>query len=137
MMKKYRCKETFYIDKYDEDGFWMEKQMAVVKGSKWQRVINDKNRICGNRSTLKLERFALKKLQWIEITEETLEGYFELVSQLKFGSSKIVKEALKGASSLRFSSAEGGELDPLWKKGILCIEVVFRWNSFQIECLKA
>ena len=39
MMKKYRCKETFYIDKYDEDGFWMEKQMAVVKGSKWQRVI--------------------------------------------------------------------------------------------------
>lgn len=80
MIRKYKCKETFYIEKHDEDGRSTGKMMAVVKGSKWQEDTDNKYRICGGDETVRLDRLALKKKQWIEVLRETFERYFELVN---------------------------------------------------------
>ena len=36
MIKIYKCNQGFYVDKYDADGFSLNKQMKIAKGSKWE-----------------------------------------------------------------------------------------------------
>lgn len=79
MIKTYKCKETFYLEKCDDDGMLTDKQISIVKGSRWQEDTDYKYRICGGPDTIRLDRIASKTSQWIEITKETLEQFFELV----------------------------------------------------------
>ena len=79
MLREYKCKETLYLEKCDENGMLTGKQFAVGKGSRWQEDTECKRRICGGPDTVRLDRIAPKRTDWIEITEETLEQYFELI----------------------------------------------------------
>lgn len=80
MLKEYKCKETFYLEKCDENGMLTDKQFAIVKGSRWEEDTENKYRICGGSDTVHLERIAPKQKQWIEITKETLEQFFKQVN---------------------------------------------------------
>lgn len=77
MLIEYKCKETLYLEKCDDNGMLTGKQFAVVKGSRWQEDTKYKYRICGGSETVRLDRIAPKKKDWIEITRDTLEQYFE------------------------------------------------------------
>lgn len=79
MLREYKCKETIYLEKCDDNGMMTDKQFAVVKGSRWQEDTECKYRICGGPDTIRLDRIAPKKTDWIEISRETLEQYFEFV----------------------------------------------------------
>ena len=80
MIKTYRCIETFYLDECDDNGFPTDKQFAIVKGSRWQEDTDCKERMVGGSDTVRLDRLAPKKCQWIEITKERLEEFFELLN---------------------------------------------------------
>ncbi len=30
-MKRYKCKKPLILDKYDDDGFWIENEQAIVE----------------------------------------------------------------------------------------------------------
>ena len=77
MLIEYKCKETLYLEKCDDNGMLTGKQFAVVEGSRWQEDTKYKYRICGGPETVRLDRIAPKKKDWIEITRDTLEQYFE------------------------------------------------------------
>ena len=75
-IKKLECTDDFYLDEYDEDGFWTEKQMVIKKGEIFECDLEDKERIVGsNIHTLRL----IGDEKWIELTEETLQEYFKEV----------------------------------------------------------
>lgn len=77
MLIEHKCKETLYLEQCDDSGMLTDKQFAVVKGSLWQEDTEYKHRICGGQDTVRLDRIAPKKKEWIEITRDTLEQYFE------------------------------------------------------------
>lgn len=77
MLNEYKCKETFYLEKCDEDGLLTDKQFAVVRGSRWQEDTECKYRLCGGPETIRLERISPKKSDWIEILRETLNRFFD------------------------------------------------------------
>lgn len=80
MNKVYKCKETFYVDKYDEDGFYTNEQIVIEKGSKWECDEEDKSMMIGNYNEhIHLERDKSKGYEWIEISKELFEEYFEIV----------------------------------------------------------
>lgn len=80
MIREYKCKETFYLEKCDDNGMLTDKQMAVTKGSIWQEDTEDKYRLCGGADTVRLDRIAPKTTQWIEIVKETLEQFFDEIN---------------------------------------------------------
>lgn len=80
MRREYKCKETLYLEKCDDNGMLTDKQFAVVKGSLWQEDTENKYRICGGPDTVRLDRIAPKRRDWIEITRDMLEKYFELLN---------------------------------------------------------
>lgn len=75
MIKIYKCNKEFYIDKYDADGFLLNKQMKIVKNSKWE--YDDKNTFRVIGGTVHLYRINVKHGQWIEIDNDTLNEYFK------------------------------------------------------------
>lgn len=75
MIKIYKCNKEFYIDKYDADGFSLNKQMKIVKNSKWE--YDDKNTFRVIGGTVHLYRINVKHGQWIEIDNNMLNEYFE------------------------------------------------------------
>lgn len=75
MLIEHKCKETLYLEQCDDSGMLTDKQFAVVKGSLWQE--DTEHRICGGQDTVRLDRIAPKKKEWIEITRDTLEQFFE------------------------------------------------------------
>lgn len=75
MIKIYKCNKAFYIDKYDADGFSLNKQMKIVKGSKWKYDDKEIFRVIGG--TIHLYRINVKRGQWIEIDNNMLNEYFE------------------------------------------------------------
>lgn len=79
-MKKYKCKETFYLDRYDDNGFVMDKKIAVAKGSVWEEDAESEYRFLGNENTVRLERIGTKQYRWIEVEQETIDEYFEAVN---------------------------------------------------------
>ena len=80
MLIEYKCKETIYLEKCDDNGMLMDKQFSVIKGSRWQEDTEYKYRICGSPDTVRLDRIAPKRKDWIEITKDTLEQYFECLN---------------------------------------------------------
>lgn len=75
MIKIYKCNKEFYVDKYDADGFSLNKQMKIVKGSKWKYDDKEIFRVIGG--TIRLYRINVKRGQWIEIDNNMLNEYFE------------------------------------------------------------
>lgn len=75
MIKIYTCNQEFYVDKYDADGFSLNKQMKIIKGSKWQ--YDDKEIFRVIVGTIRLYRINVKRGQWIEIDNDMLNKYFE------------------------------------------------------------
>ena len=83
-MEIYKCKKTFYVEKYDDDGFTTDKQMTIVKGSKWEYDEESQDMIIGNyKEDIHLERIAPKTRMWLEVTKEILNEYFELIKEEK------------------------------------------------------
>ena len=79
MIKIYKCNQGFYIDEYDADGFSLDKQMKIVKGSKWEYDDKETFRVIGG--TIRLYRINVKRGQWIEINNDTLNEYFEQIQK--------------------------------------------------------
>jgi hypothetical protein len=77
---KYKCIETFAIDKCDDDGFFTGKQRLISDGTIWE-ISEDAVNVTGGE--IHLERiFKSKKAktcEWIEISKEYLSKYFILV----------------------------------------------------------
>lgn len=76
MLIYYKCKETIYLEKCDDNGMLTDKQFAIVKGSTWEEDTENKYRMCGSPDTVHLTRIAKKHHDWIEITRETLNEFF-------------------------------------------------------------
>lgn len=78
-MDKYRCIRDFYIEKYDEDGFFTDKYICIPKGSIWD--LSTGRLEIAESPCVRLERVwkskGAKTRPWIEITPEHLEQYFE------------------------------------------------------------
>lgn len=77
MIKIYKCNQGFYVDKYDADGFSLNKQMKIVKDSKWEYDDKEIFRVIGG--TIRLHRINVKCGQWIEIDNDLLNEYFEQI----------------------------------------------------------
>lgn len=78
---KYICKQEFYLEKYDDNGFPIEnKYTRIPKGSIWEEDINNPKFIASEDSVHLDRRYKSNKAktsQWIEITKEHLNEYFE------------------------------------------------------------
>ena len=75
--RTYICKETFQLDRYDEDGFYTEEVMRIEQGAMFQRTADD-FRIIGGE--VHLDGITADEGTWLEISEETLAEYFEEVA---------------------------------------------------------
>ena len=78
---KYICKQEFYLEKYDDNGFPIEnKYTRIPKGSIWKEDVDNPKFIASEDSVHLDRRYKSKKSktsQWIEITRENLNEYFE------------------------------------------------------------
>lgn len=70
---KYVCIEEFALDRVDDDGFFTGDVLIVAKGSVWDRA-EGPFRLVGAADTVRLEG---DNYQWLEITKEHLDMYFE------------------------------------------------------------
>ena len=78
MMRTYICKETFQVDRYDDDGFWEQEEMTVHGGSMFQ-LDETSFRCVGGNDTVRLIGITADEGTWLEITEEHLAEFFEEV----------------------------------------------------------
>jgi hypothetical protein len=69
---KYRCKEAFSLDKYDDDGACTGECIDIEKGDAFE-LSEDAYRLIGGKETVRLDNDST----WLEVTEETLHKYFE------------------------------------------------------------
>ena len=77
---KYVCIKDLYLDKYDDNGFYIENQcVRISKGSIWEDE-KTSYRFIGGSDSIHLDRVwkskKAKTHQWIEITKEHLSQYF-------------------------------------------------------------
>lgn len=77
----YKCKESFTLPKYDEDGSLMEDENVLIN-------VGDKFEISRNRLELARVKPAIKLICtdihnpiWINVLPETIEKYFEEVDE--------------------------------------------------------
>ena len=103
---KYICIKNLYLDKYDDNGFPIEnKYVRIPKGSIWEEDTKTPNFIA-SKDCVHLDRlFKSKKAkthQWIEITKEHLETYFQRyyekgdcisINGVKYTISKVSRKA--------------------------------------------
>ncbi|NMF04550.1 hypothetical protein ACUH7Y_09515 [Clostridium beijerinckii] len=79
------CKETFLIEKCDDDGCTIPNKYSRIKeGSIWN-VEEDLTRIIDGE--IRLTRNTKKTFHWIEITKEHFEQYFETIISHNFDCS--------------------------------------------------
>lgn len=80
-MDKYKCIQDFYVEKYDDNGFYTEKDFLIPKDSIWE--LSTGRLEIAVSPCVRLERVwkskSAKTMPWIEITPEHLEQYFEKV----------------------------------------------------------
>lgn len=79
----YRAIENLYVDKLDENGFSTDESYLVPVGSIWELVPDTSYHV----SDVHLEGVEGEEnfLQWIEITTEHLEDYFEQMESVNEG----------------------------------------------------
>lgn len=76
-MKKYKCKKSFFVDKYDDDGLLIENATMVIKEGKVYELNESDHMIIGGRDHVHLD--AVDDGSWLEITKGTLKECFELL----------------------------------------------------------
>ncbi|WP_144362388.1 hypothetical protein V6B71_09100 [Mediterraneibacter gnavus] len=76
-MKKYKCKKSFCVDKYDYDGFCIENEAIVIEEGKIYELEESGYMMIGGSDHVHLD--AIDDDSWLEITKETLEECFELL----------------------------------------------------------
>lgn len=74
-MKTYRCKKSFCVDKYDDDGFLIENSSVVIDKGKIYEFNDSDHTIIGGEIHLD----SIDDGSWLEITKAHLEEYFELL----------------------------------------------------------
>lgn len=79
-MKYFECIKDFNVDYYNDDGRYEEHQISIKQGSVWYvdeeadfRIINGEIRLIEDKEG---------HYNWLEITQETLNGYFKEYSCL-------------------------------------------------------
>lgn len=75
-MKQYKCKKSFCVDKYDDDGFLIENSSVVIDKGKIYELDDGNHKIIGGEIHLDSDEGG----SWLEITKEHLEEYFEEVN---------------------------------------------------------
>ena len=73
LIKRYKCKKSFCVDKYDVDGFLIENSGIVIDEGKLYEIDESGSRMIGGEVHLDSVDDGL----WLEITNEHLEEYFE------------------------------------------------------------
>lgn len=74
-MKKYKCKKSFCVDKYDADGFLIENSATVIERGKVYELEESGSTIIGGEVHLD----SVNDNSWLEITNEHLKEYFKEV----------------------------------------------------------
>ena len=80
-MKKFKCIKPLILDKYDDDGFLLENEQAIVDIGEVYETCEDYNErlFVACKPAIHLERVHENIDSWIEIYPETLKEYFEEV----------------------------------------------------------
>lgn len=78
-MKKYKCKKSFYVDKYDDDGFLIENDGMVIEEGKIYELDESGYMMIDGSDHVHLDAVDKDDGLWLEITKEHLEKYFELL----------------------------------------------------------
>ncbi len=73
---KYKCKKSFCVDKYDDDGFLIENETIVIEEGKIYELDESGYMIIGGKDHVHLD--AIDNGSYLEITKENLEECFEL-----------------------------------------------------------
>lgn len=71
---KYKCIKTFDVEKYDEDGFSLNKPFIVKQGTIWE-VDESGFRLVGDKESIRLE----SDYGWLEIDKDILDTYFSKI----------------------------------------------------------
>ena len=72
-MKKYVCVKSFWIDTYDDDGFYMDEQNQIETGKEFE-LCDTTFRCVGGNDTIRL---ISDDGTWLEILPEHLEECFK------------------------------------------------------------
>ena len=83
---KYKCKKTFLLDRYDDDGFYVEDYTQVNEGELFE-LCEDPFRVIGGEIRL----VGINNGQWLEISKETLAIYFEEVKEREENERKQIQ----------------------------------------------
>lgn len=78
-MKTYRCKKQLMLDKYDDDGFLIENEVAFVEVGEIFETCEDYDLYIACKPAIHLELVHENIRTWIEISPETLAEHFEEV----------------------------------------------------------
>lgn len=73
-MKKYRCKKSFAVGKYDGDGFWIPNEDVVIEEGTLYSLDKSGATIIGGEVHLDGEDGS-----WLELSRKSLEEFFEEV----------------------------------------------------------
>lgn len=74
---KYKCKKSFCVDKYDDDGFMIENATVVIEEGKIYELDESGYMLIGGKAHIHLD--AVDDGSWLEITKGTLEENFEFL----------------------------------------------------------
>lgn len=78
-MKKYECIRKLYVNCYDDDGRYEEKESVIEVGSVW--IIEDEEdtfRMIGGE--IRLTKEGNDKYNWLELNKDNLKEHFKLVN---------------------------------------------------------
>ncbi len=77
-MKRYKLINDYYIEKVDDECSYTEETVRLEKGSIWEKEESDFRLLGGDvRLILNQEE---NSFTWIEVSSETFESNFELIS---------------------------------------------------------
>lgn len=76
-MKRYKCRKSFCVDRYDADGFLIENSATAIETGKAYELDESGHMMIGGKDHVHLD--AVDDGSWLEITKEHLEEYFEFM----------------------------------------------------------
>ena len=78
-MKRYKCKKSFCVDCYDDDGF-LENSSIVIEKDKVYELDQSSYMIIGGRNYIHLD--SIDDGSWLEIPKDDLKEYFEEIKSI-------------------------------------------------------
>ncbi len=78
-MKRYKCKKSFCVDGYDDDGF-LENSSIVIEKDKVYELDQSGYMIIGGRNHIHLD--SIDDGSWLEIPKGDLKEYFEEIKSI-------------------------------------------------------